>query len=217
MQLTNFHSQTGTPRWSPDGKWIVFDSRTSGRASLYVIDPQAGIPRCLNTGELPAQVPQWSRDGKWIYFHGGLTGQGGIYKVATQGGAPQLVSSTPGMNAQEARTGKTLYFMTGIADAEIHALDLESGVERQIDGMPKVHTPTDWVVTSKGIYFLNVAKKPASIDFFDFGLAHVTRRMPLPKPPEYWGGLALSRDESWLAYSQVDRNDSDLMLAEHFR
>ena len=217
VQLSHFRSLTGTPRWSPDGKWIVFDSRETGKASLYLVDPETGVPRRIDVGDLLAEVPSWSRDGRWIYFHGGSDEGGAIYKVALQGGAPQLVRSTSGGNAQEAKSGRMLYFTSGMEDGEIHALDLDSGEERALRGMPRILTPTDWVVGSKGIYFVSTAMKRSSIDFYDFASAQVTRRFPLQKPSEYWGGLALSRDERWLAYAQVDRNESDLMLAEHFR
>ena len=37
-QLTNINRPfiTGTPRWSPDGKWIAFDSAWEGRFHIYV-------------------------------------------------------------------------------------------------------------------------------------------------------------------------------------
>ncbi len=220
LELGQFRTRTGTPRWSPDGRRVVFDSRETGRASLYIADPQAGVPRRIDTGNLVAQIPHWSRDGKWIYFNtlspNGLT-SGGVFKVSPEGGTPRLVTSTPGFNAQEDLTAHTLYFMAGFSDAPIHELDLTTGKENSVQGMPPVDTPTDWVVASKGIYFIDPAAKPATINFYDFASHRVTRRMPLPKPPYYWGGLALSADETWLAYAQVDRNDSDLMLAEGFR
>ena len=46
QQLTSFGGAlTGTPRWSPDGKQIAFDSRAGGEANVYVIDANRGVPR----------------------------------------------------------------------------------------------------------------------------------------------------------------------------
>jgi Tol biopolymer transport system component/DNA-binding winged helix-turn-helix (wHTH) protein len=72
---------TGTPRWSPDGRWIAFDSRSSdsgkeGNADIYVTGAEGGQPRRL-TAEVSEDVaPSWSRDGKWVYF--GSTRSGSI-------------------------------------------------------------------------------------------------------------------------------------------
>jgi len=38
LQLTSFRAlETGTPHWSPDGRWIAFDSRPRGRSGVFVI------------------------------------------------------------------------------------------------------------------------------------------------------------------------------------
>src|SRR4029077_7565161 len=48
VQLTNFGgSHTGSPRWSPDGRQLVFDSRPAGLSSIYVISAAGGSPRRL--------------------------------------------------------------------------------------------------------------------------------------------------------------------------
>lgn len=217
VQLSNFHSLTGTARWSPDGKTIIFDSRASGESALYLVDPQTAVSKRIPIRGLPPNVPSWSKDGKWIYFRAGTGDEGGLYKVRPGGGDPQLVSPTRGFNIQESKSGPLLlYFMSGETNAAIHVLNPATGVEQPLEGMPKVRTPTDWGVSSESI-FADPATSPASIGFFDFASARVTRRMPLPKPPDFWGGIALSPDESWLAYTQVDENESDLMLADGFR
>jgi Tol biopolymer transport system component len=36
------------------------------------------------------------------------------------------------------------------------------------------------------------------------------------KPANNWGGLSLSPDGQWLAYSQVDDTPADIMLVENF-
>ena len=82
--------------------------------------------------------------------------------------------------------------------------------------MPRVSVPTEWVVGSKGIFFIDRSSVQPSIDFFEFASARVTKRIPLTRVPALWGGLALAPDETWLAYAQIDQSASDLMLAEGF-
>ena len=219
MQLSNFHSWTGTPRWSPDGRTIVFDSRTSGKAALYLVDPATALPRQISTNGMPADQPSWSADGKWIYFHSASAEpaeRDAIYRVTPQGGTPERVAHAHGYKAEESKDGKLLYFADDHRNAVIYVLNIATGEQRPLDDMPKLASGNDWVLASKGIFFVDFAQHP-SIDFYDFSSHRVTKKIPLDRQPFRWGGLSLSPDESWLTYSQIDEADSDLMLVEGFR
>ena len=68
--LTNPNGKKDThPRWSPDGKTILFESTRAGAPQLYVIQPFAGgeaMPlTAISTG---AGTAIWSPDGKHIAF-----------------------------------------------------------------------------------------------------------------------------------------------------
>jgi Tol biopolymer transport system component/DNA-binding winged helix-turn-helix (wHTH) protein len=220
VQLSNFRVQlTGTPRWSPDGRQIVFDSRVSGKPALYLVDPGTALPKQISTNGIPAALPSWSPDGKWIYFTSGSSLSSGdvfVYRVPSEGGHPERVTQNPGYNLKQSKDGRFIYFFAGETDAEIHVVDVASGQERGLKGMPRIVYPTDWTLGSKGIYFIDWGPK-SSIDFFDFASERVTRKIPLDKQPIMWGGLSLSADESWLMYSQTKQTGSDLMLVEGFR
>ena len=54
VQLSDFHALTGSPQWSPDGRRIAFDSRVSGAAALYLVDPSTALPRRIFTNGIPA-------------------------------------------------------------------------------------------------------------------------------------------------------------------
>jgi hypothetical protein len=62
--------------------------------------------------------------------------------------------------------------------------------------MPNIVDTTDWVVGSKGIFYINRTSTPAAVAFYEFSSARVTRRFPIEKQFEHWGGLALSPDET---------------------
>jgi Tol biopolymer transport system component len=217
LQLSNFHSFSGTPRWSPDGQQIVFDSHVSGEGGLYLVDPHTALPKRVATNGLNASSPSWSNDGKWIYFRSDTKGgEAELYRVPPQGGKPQLVTQTDGFTIQQSKTGSFLYFAAG-KYVSIHTFNTATGEERSLKGMPSFRGPRDWVLGSKGIFFIDRSSAQPSIDFFEFASERVTKRIPLPRQPEFWGGLALAPDESWLAYAQIDQSASDLMLAEGFR
>lgn len=67
-QLTNTEKSDGHPRWSPDGKSILFESNRSGSSQLWIIDLDGGEARQLTTISTGASTGLWSRDGKQVAF-----------------------------------------------------------------------------------------------------------------------------------------------------
>ena len=67
-QLTASPKHDRHPRWSPDGKWIVFESNRSGTFQIYVIASDGGEARQITTISTEATQPVWSPDGRHIAF-----------------------------------------------------------------------------------------------------------------------------------------------------
>ncbi len=215
LEITQTHSLTGSPRWSPDGKHIAYDSRDCGRPCLYIVEAGKGAATVIPAPGLDASMPNWSRDGRSLYFNGESSGRSALYKIAVSGGAAILVSQRAGFNAQESRDGTKLYFASAVENGELVALTVATGQEAVLPAMPRVRSPCDWALASDGIDFVDL--QTHSVGFYSFRTGKVEKRLTLPRPPKYWGGVSLSPDETWLAYSQVDHEESDLMLVEDFR
>jgi dipeptidyl aminopeptidase/acylaminoacyl peptidase len=66
--LTNTTKKDSHPRWSPDGKRILFESNRSGDGQLWVIDVNGGEAQQLTTISTEAGGGMWSPDGKRIAF-----------------------------------------------------------------------------------------------------------------------------------------------------
>jgi dipeptidyl aminopeptidase/acylaminoacyl peptidase len=76
-QLTN-GPRDSTPRWSPDGKYLVFvrAPEREGRPEppqLYMLAMGGGEPFQFTSLPRGAGNPQWSPEGKWISFANGAT------------------------------------------------------------------------------------------------------------------------------------------------
>ena len=126
----------GTPRWSPDGRWIAYDAlEESGEYGIYVIDAAGGSARPLTAR---GAVPSWSRDGKWIYFRSNRSGRDEIWRIPPTGGTPEQITEAGGIAAWESWDGTLLYYSRGGA---LYSRALTGGPERPgptIDPEPRV-------------------------------------------------------------------------------
>lgn len=67
-QLTSTDKKDRHPRWSPDGKKILFESNRGGNTQLWTIDLGGGEARQLTKVSTEAGNAVWSRDGAHVAF-----------------------------------------------------------------------------------------------------------------------------------------------------
>jgi Tol biopolymer transport system component/DNA-binding winged helix-turn-helix (wHTH) protein len=218
IQISNFKDpRTGTPRWSPDSQKIVFDSRWTGQAELYIANISERMPRKLVTNIRDISLPSWSHDGKWIYFMTESTDHPAIYRCPADGGDAVILAAgsegKPYYNPLESFDGKTVYFAKNFSNTELNAVSLERpGTSSSLKGMPPVAFEYLWTVAPGGIYFVP-ADTPKSVSYFDFATRKVRKIFDADK--DFFTGLSVSSDGRWILYTQSE-GDYDIMLVEHF-
>jgi eukaryotic-like serine/threonine-protein kinase len=118
-QLTSGNSESVFPRFSPDGKEIVYNSRMGGATDIWIRPATAGgNARQIKLGPIAAGYPDWSPDRSWIAFQA----RGGIWRVPVTGGEPTAVSRLFASRPRWSPDGQWIYFFrlntgTGIIDA----------------------------------------------------------------------------------------------------
>lgn len=67
-RLTSSPKHDRHPRWSPDGKWLAFESNRDGEFQVYLLPADGGEARKLTTISTEATSAAWSPDGQQIAF-----------------------------------------------------------------------------------------------------------------------------------------------------
>jgi tricorn protease-like protein len=91
------------PRWSPDGRTILFSSRRDGPQDLYLLSPDTGGVRRITDDPGQEFEARWSRDGRSIYFGSRRTGEAEVWKMDAGGGPAVRITRHGGISATVSR------------------------------------------------------------------------------------------------------------------
>ena len=207
----------GSPSWSPDGKWIAFDSRSPQSASsIFLLEVSGGAPKRL-TGPGPSDIiPGWSRDSRWVYFSSDRAGGNlQIWKVPAAGGEPVQVTRNGGLESFESADARFLYYTKQGRKGGLWRRPLEGGEETFVPELAGVANRY-WEISPQGIYFVAPSQTPV-LALFRFVDGGVTRVVDLPmQPSPVHRGLTISPDGRSFLYMQADVATSNLMVVGNF-
>lgn len=93
QQLSPDGVQDTVPQWSPDGKWILFERRTTISASdIYVLRADGSDVHNLSQHSLPDTEANWSPDGESVVYLSNRDGYQQIYRVRRDGSHRENIS-----------------------------------------------------------------------------------------------------------------------------
>jgi hypothetical protein len=216
----------GLPRWSPDGRAISFDGRTdSGYLNIFVVSASGGSPRPVTDAAAEDNKSSWSHNGRWIYFSSNRTGRWQVWKVSVDGGAPVQLTRQGGNNPFESADQKFVYYAKERISPAIWRVPVDGGEEQPVLDQPRPKTWSYWALGAAGIFFLTQlddsvfeGRTLSSIMFFDFKtrtstkIAEVRGDILISTP-----GLAISPDDRFILYPQIDESAGDLILLNNFK
>jgi Tol biopolymer transport system component len=212
-RVTSFNGpMTSSPSWCSDGRRIAFDSRVSGTSRIYVEDIAERVPREIITSSPNLSSPVWSADCRWMFAH---DSNAALYRFPATGGEAQRVTTRP--STHSVVIGDTLIFNVLEPDGVVlWSTSVSGGPQARLENIRKLRYDDVWTATPSGIYYTDVSSLPGNVHFYEFATRTSRPRMILKQAPVPAGGIAIdvSPDGRWLLYSQVDDEQSEIMLVQ---
>jgi Tol biopolymer transport system component len=215
-QLTSI-GDTGTPRWSPDGRTIAFDSHVRKFSAILLIDVDGGTPRLAVVGDASNSVPSWSHDGKSIYFASDRTGRYEVWKLDLGSGKQEQITKDGGFAPLEAADGKTIYYAkTQFENPGVWSVPAAGGDETLVSASIRPGTWANWSLADGEIYFVEEGPgNVAMLSSFDLKTQRMRQLTMLGRFP-FW--LAVDKDGSRAAFDRADSEDAtSIVELEDFR
>ncbi len=208
VQISSTDS-AGTPRWSPDGKQVVFDAPCDDGTCIYIAPVSRKEPaRRLDEGF----VPSFSRNGKWVFFASGRSTGWQVWKIPARGGLAREVTRQGGFAAFESADGFVYYAKSRDGSPEIWRVRPAGGEESLVSGHIRPRTWASWTVTQKGILFVSDAGKGSQLSLYETASGQIRQLLSLPSSP-FW--LGASADGRRVAVN--DAAERQITLVENLR
>jgi Tol biopolymer transport system component len=220
LSLTKGAQRTlGSPRWSPNARFLAFDGRgEDGNWHVFVIDAAGGSPRALPSGPFNDSRPSWSGDGMSIYFDSDRSGRSAVWRIPATGGDAQQVTHNEGMAPLDSPDGKTLFFIRLVENQRaVFAMPVAGGPEHKI--LDAINA-WQYAPAETGIYYVPASQQGQqpgeySVRFLDYATGK--SRTVGTIHAEYFGnGLSVSPDGKVLV-NGVASVGADLMMIDSFR
>ena len=145
-RLTAHIARDTFPRFSPDGKWIAFNSDRMGNSDIWLVPVEGGEPRQLTVHSTDDEVLYWTPDGKGIVM---ATSRGNhpwgspLYIAPVNGKLPEALPMDRGAAGMIRQDGKMIAFnrlgfrywrkhYRGNNNTDIWVQDLQSKEIRQL-------------------------------------------------------------------------------------
>ncbi len=212
VQLTHLNRpRMGRPRWSADGKQLVFAVFGDQGWDVYRIGAVVGAQ--------PARVvhnatdPSFSRDGKSVYYQS----QAQVWKADLTGAnAHQLERGMGASQPVESLDGKYVIYRFRRSIYRVPAAGGEG--EEFIDPEHDMFW-TNIEPAKKGVYYLEWERNRRGmvVSYYDYATKKSSQVFAARGFDMNGGVFSISPDERFILYPKTDRSQTNLMLLENFK
>jgi Tol biopolymer transport system component/cytosine/adenosine deaminase-related metal-dependent hydrolase len=142
-RLTSDLYDIAQPEWSPDGRWIAFQSYREGVFDIWMIRPDGSGTRRLTHGPYDHREPRFSPDGRRIVLSSDLTGSYGVHTLDVESGELTALTDTTEEEYEPAWSPDGTRVAFVVANTRIDVIDLGTG-----ERTTPVTVPADQVIHS---------------------------------------------------------------------
>lgn len=215
VRITDLHGpRVWPPRWSPDGRTLLFDARADRDSEVYAAPAQGASGPVKPNRVALGSGASWARDGKSILFQA----RGQIWRANPDGGSPRPIVADPGANwPVESFDGKFVFYRNR---GTIWRVPAEGGMPEEVFAPGQGFLWPFIEPVKNGIYYivLEPAEGGMAVSFFDFASRQSHMSFPMRSTDlRQRASFSVSPDGHYIIYPRVDQSETRLMVAENFR
>jgi Tol biopolymer transport system component/DNA-binding winged helix-turn-helix (wHTH) protein len=124
------------PKYSPDGRAILFYSARSGDLEIWLCDSEGRNPAQLTSfGGAGVGCARWSPDSRWIAFNSMKDGNTDLYVISVEGGRVRRLTTEASKEWRPSwsKDGRWIYFASDrTGDAQIWKMPAQGGAAVQV-------------------------------------------------------------------------------------
>ncbi len=204
IQLTRRFRQTVMPRWSPDGKTILFMANSyTGPWKVYSVSVDGGTAIALSHADLAMGYPDWSPDGQQLVFSNvpPMSQPSGIYILNIRSGSVTSLPESSGYSFPRWSPDGRSIVAVHDGDQSLYLFAFSSAKWSRLTKIPANYP--NWSRDGRYVYFLSTAS-PARAVFrvkvVDRDVEKFVDLAPIERGPFFFGDwVGLSPDDAPLA------------------